>query len=62
MEMVSGGNQCSNYDNALATTGMIVGALGLALATGGLGMIALASIGFGASYLSVLSCNGTKLF
>lgn len=62
MEIITGGNNCSNYDNFIATGGMIAGALGLALATGGLGMIALAGVGFGFSYASVASCNGYKLF
>ncbi len=59
MEQVSGGNQCSNYDNALSTGGFIAAGLGLALVSGGSSLI-LAGIGFAISYASILSCNGVK--
>lgn len=57
MGNLTGGNGCSNYDNFLSTGGMIVGAVGLAFATGGFSLV-LAGVGFALSYASVMSCNG----
>ncbi|WP_155907631.1 hypothetical protein [Lunatimonas lonarensis] len=61
MESIVGGNRCSNYDNAIATTGLITAGIGLALATGGTSLV-LSAIGFGLSYASVLSCNGVGFY
>ncbi|AGA78486.1 hypothetical protein [Echinicola vietnamensis] len=60
MERIKGGNRCSNYDNGLATFGMIVGAVGLTMATGGAGLL-VAGLGFASSFASVMSCNGVYL-
>jgi hypothetical protein len=57
MESLVGGtrttNNCSNLGNAIATTGLILGGLGLAL--GPVGWIAVASFTFG--YAGVMACQ-----
>ena len=62
MEMVSGGNNCSNWDNLLGVTGLAVSGWGLAsltlaatVATGGL---VIAAAGLAISVASIASCNG----
>ncbi len=62
MEMVSGGNKCSNWDNLLGVAGFAVSGYGLAsltlaatVATGGL---FLGFAGLAISVAAIASCNG----
>jgi hypothetical protein len=62
LEGISGGNNCSNWDNILGVTGLAVSGWGLAsltlVATVATGGLFIAAAGLAISVASIASCNG----